>query len=303
MAPPLDGTVMITGASSGIGRELARLVAREAKALVLVARRRDRLEELKTELLAAKKDLVVHLEVRDLADPAAVEPLVAAAREAVGEIDVLVNNAGVGDMAMFDLSDATRVRKMIDLNVTSLVALTGALVPGMVARGRGGVLNISSGFGLSFLPSFAVYVGTKHFVTGFTEALRCDLAGTGVTVTQICPGPVATEFEQNIGNFTGQKVPGLLEISAERCARASLRAFRAGRAISIPGAVFWILMRLFVIPSPRFMHRIVGNVVARVLRRRQQQALIPVPGRAHARSPPTGGAGGAPLSSEPPPPP
>src|SRR5262245_30878299 len=212
MRPPIDGAyVLITGASSGIGRELARLLAPRAHTLVLVARSVERLAELSSELEKVRPELQVVVDKCDLSVVGAEAAMLERVLPKVGRIDVLVNNAGVGDMSLFDMSDPKRVIDMIHLNVTSQVALTRALVGPMVERGSGGILNISSGFGLSFLPGFAAYIGTKHFTTGFTEALRSDLAGTGVVVTQVCPGPVATEFEQNIGNFTGVKQPSIVE--------------------------------------------------------------------------------------------
>jgi uncharacterized protein len=277
MRPPLDdGVILITGASSGIGREMARQLAPRARTLVLVARRSDRLEELRAELVAARPALSVHIEVRDLAEPGVAVALADSVRAAVGDVDVLINNAGVGDMGTFDRADPARLEAMIALNVTSVVALTRALVGPMVTRGRGGVLNVSSSFGLAYLPSFAVYIGTKHFITGFTEALRADLAGTGVIVTQVCPGPVATEFEQNIGNWSGQKPPGLIEISPERCARAALAGFERNRALIIPGALMWLTMAI-TRSTPRVVARAVVGLLGRFVRRRQLATAAPPP--------------------------
>lgn len=266
--PPLDGTVLVTGASSGIGLELSKLFAAQAKCLVLVARRKERLDALAAELRRAHPALDVRVETCDLGVP---DEAVRLIERLVGEgvaIDVLVNNAGVGLMGMLDLAEPARVRAMLDLNVTSLVALTHACLGPMVARGRGGLLNISSGAGLTLMPGFAAYVGTKHFVTGFSEALRCDLSGTGVTVTQVCPGPVATEFEQNAGNFTGMKVPGLIEISAVTCARQAFAGFRRGRAIVVPGLVMKLLLGLAAL-TPRWVERLYTSIAARMLRKRE----------------------------------
>ncbi len=252
---PLDGgVVVITGASSGIGREMARKLVHRARAIVLVARRRDRLDELKAELLKERGDLVVHVEQRDLGIVATLPAMVESIVKAVGEIDVLVNNAGLSEMGVFDMADPVKTEGIITVNVTSLTLLTRLVLPGMVARKHGGILNISSSFGLHFLPGFASYIGTKHYVTGFTEGLRADCAGTGVVISQVCPGPVATEFEEVAGNFTGMKVPGFVEISAEHCARAAINGFTKGRALIIPGFV----MRVILYSSgmtPRFVRR------------------------------------------------
>jgi short-subunit dehydrogenase len=266
---PIDNAVvLITGASSGIGRELARLIAPRAKAVVLAARRADRLERLAEELRKARADLSVLAIACDIADRAAADRMLAQIEAELGPLDVLVNSAGLGDLGVFDLSDADKQQQMIELNVKSLVYLTRRVLPSMVAKRRGGVLNISSGFGLTFGPGMATYVGTKHFVTGFTESLRVDLAGTGVVVTQVCPGPVATEFEANVGNFTGMHPPKLIEISAASCARAAIRAFDRRAALTIPG--FWIklLMGLGAM-TPRFILRLVYGRAARLLRKKQ----------------------------------
>ena len=278
--PPLDGaTVLLTGASSGIGLSLARLFAKRAGRLVLVARRKERLLALAEELRSAHPSLDVRVEPADLSVPDEAEKLVARLLAQGVVIDVLVNNAGVGLMGMFDRADARKIRQMIDLNVTSLVALTHACVKGMVERGRGGILNVSSGAGLTLMPGFAAYVGTKHFVTGFSEALRCDLAGTGVTVTQVCPGPVATEFEETAGNFTGVKVPGFVELSADDCARSAFEAFVAGKALVVPGLVMKLVMA-WVSAQPRWFVRFYTSIAAKIVRKKELAARGPAPAAA-----------------------
>ena len=174
--PPLDGaTVLITGASSGIGLELARQLAPRARMLVLVARRAERLEGLKDELSAKHPGLVVRTEPCDLTDPNAVDALSGYLLEDFGAIDVLVNNAGAGIQGLYEKSDWERVHALIRLNVVALALLTRRLVPVMVARHRGGVLNMNSGARVAVMPGMAAYAGTKHFVTGFTETLRAEL--------------------------------------------------------------------------------------------------------------------------------
>lgn len=269
VSSPIDsGVVLITGASSGIGRALSHDVADRARALVLIARRRDRLEALRAELTARRPALSVLTFACDITDRAEVDAMLRAAVTEVGEIDVLVNNAGFGDLGVFDLSAWSRTEQMIALNVTALAYLTHRLVGPMVSRGRGAIANISSGLGLTFGPGMASYVGTKHFVTGFTEALRLDLAGTGVRVTQVCPGPVRTEFNEVAGNFTGLEPPALISISPERCARAVVRAIDRGRAFVVPGVAARLLIALGVL-CPRWLLRLVYRPIARALRKKQ----------------------------------
>lgn len=259
---------MVTGASSGIGREIARQLGSRARALALVARRADRLEELARELREAHPALEVHVICCDLSDRVATRALPDRIRADMGHVDVLVNNAGLGLMGMFEHADLDKVLSMLEVDVISLVALTHAFLPAMIERKRGGILNVSSGFGLAFTPGFAAYVGAKHFVTGFTESLRTELSGTGVVATQICPGPVATEFEQVSGNTTGRSVPGFLQIDAEACARAAIRGLEKDRAMVIPGATIAIGMTMLGW-TPRWMQRLTMRPLGRWLRNRE----------------------------------
>lgn len=239
------GTVLITGASAGIGRELALEFGACAETVVLVARRLDRLEKLRAELLAHYAGLKVIVLAADLSDEREVEGMLGQVSEQVGPIDVLVNNAGVGDSVLFDRSDWTRTRQVLHTNVLAVAQLASALVPGMVQRGRGGVVNIGSGAGLTVMPNAAAYVGSKHFVAGFSEALRADLAGTGVMVTQVCPGPVDSEFDQVAGSEGGMlgAPPRFFRISAARCAREALAGFERGDALVFPGQPYRFLMK------------------------------------------------------------
>ena len=270
------GTVLITGASSGIGMAIAREVAPRARTLVFVARRIGKLDELKTELLGragkAGQALTVETIACDLSDREATKKLPAEIAARGLDVDVLVNNAGVGLMGAFDLNDPDKLVQMVDLNVTSLTMLTRALLPPMVARKKGGIINISSGFGVSVMPSFAAYIATKHYLTGFSEALVCDLAGTGVVVTQVLPGPVATEFESKVGNYTGQDAPKFVEISAEECARATIAGFDRKRAMVVPGVVISLLLMVNAL-SPRFMRRFFASRLGRIARRKQSAIL------------------------------
>ncbi len=262
------GVILITGASSGIGAEIARQVGGRAKRLVLVARRKERLDQLAEELRGRHSGLSVEVAPCDLSDLRATEEMIRDAQARVGPVDVLVNNAGLGDVTLFERSDPTKTERMITVNVLALQLLTRVVLPGMVDRGRGGVLNISSGFGLAWVPGLAAYIGTKHFVTAFSESLRAELHGTGVVVTQICPGPVTTEFEGVAGNPTGEEVPSIVQIDAVRCARESIAALDRGAAMHLPGLLMRWITRLGVI-TPRWLLRLVYGPMGAMLRKRQ----------------------------------
>lgn len=249
------GTVLITGASSGIGRELAVEFGARAEALVLVARRLDRLEQLRGQLLARYPGLKVIVLAADLSDEHEAERLPAKVSEDAGAVDVLVNNAGLGDSVLFDRAEWARTRQILRTNIFAVAQLTSALVPGMVERRRGGVLNIGSGAGLTVLPNSAAYVGSKHFVAGFSEALRADLSGTSVTVTQVCPGPVESEFDQAAGSPGGMiGTPRLFRITAAQCAREAVAGFERGEARVFPGRAYRFLMRMLPL-FPLWMRR------------------------------------------------
>jgi short-subunit dehydrogenase len=271
MRAPIDGAVaLVTGASSGIGDAIARQLAPRVRRLILVARRRERLEALAAELTSAHDELEVEVMPCDLTDRDALVELADAIEDRF-ELDILVNNAGLGDIGMFDLAGWDKTERMIELNVRALTYLTHRIAPGMVRRKKGGILMVSSGFGLSFLPGFAAYVGTKHYVTGFTESLRLELRHLGVVVTQVCPGPVATEFEDVAGNFTGMRPQRFVEISAERCARSALSGFERGRALVLPGVLYRIIMWLGAW-TPRWVLRLLYGPGARWFRKRQLDA-------------------------------
>jgi short-subunit dehydrogenase len=255
--PPLDGgTVVVTGASAGIGRELAVQLGPRAGTMVLLARRAPLLEALRAELSARHPRLRALALAVDLSDEADVDRVVAEMHRQVGHVDVLINNAGVGHQALFDQTEWPRIRQVLRTNVLAVAQLTAALLPSMVARGRGGVLNIGSGAGLTVMPAAAAYSASKHFVDGFSEALRADLAGTGVVVTQVCPGPVESEFDKVAGTMDGMAggPPRFLRISATHCARAALAGFDRGAALVFPGRAYRVAMRVLPL-APRGLRR------------------------------------------------
>ncbi len=268
MASPIDdGVVLVTGASSGIGAELARQLAPRARVLVLVARRLQRLDALSAELTARRAALRVDVRPCDLSDRDALRALVDAVLAEHGRVDVLVNNAGFGDIGFVEDAAPDRLAGMIDVNVVAPTLLTRLLLPPMLTAGRGGVLNVSSGFGLTWMPLFASYAGTKHYVSAWSDGLRAELSGTGVVVTQVCPGPVRTEFEAVAGNDTGQQVPAIVELDPDVVAAAAIRAFDAGRAEVVPGIQPWLAIKSGQY-TPRWLLRLLYAAVGRLLRAR-----------------------------------
>ena len=267
--PPLDGaTVLVTGASSGIGRELAVQLAARAKTLVLVARRVERLEQLRASLVTRHPQLRVVVLRADLSDEADVERAVSEVRQQAGPVDILVNNAGAGDQALFDGADWRRTRQVLATNVLAVAHLTAAVLPAMVARGRGGVLNIGSGAGLAVMPAAAAYCASKHFIDGFSEALRADLAGTGVVVTQVCPGPVDSEFDQAAGVAGGIAggPPQFLRLTAAECAREALAGFERGAALVFPGRAYRMTMMMLPLLPRRLQRRQAARSAVRLRR-------------------------------------
>ena len=228
-------TVLVTGASSGIGTELARELARRGYNLTLVARRRDRLEELARELRAAHG---ISADVRpcDLGDTAGRDALVAELQASDLEVVGVCNNAGYGSAGRFHELPLERERQMVALNVDALHHLTGAFLAAMVARGSGAILNLASTASFQPVPGLATYAATKAFVASFSEAVHAEVQGTGVSVTSLCPGPTHTEFGERagVGGITGS-APEFLYSQAPDVARQGVEAMIAGRRSAIPG--------------------------------------------------------------------
>ncbi len=239
-------SALITGASAGIGREFARQLAPRAGALVLVARRNERILQLRDELTRTNPKVNVHARAADLREPGDIEALYSWLQSEKIEIDFLINNAGVGDHGPFASSDTARVDDMIRLNIGALTALTHRLVQPMIARRHGAVLNVSSSAGFLPIPDMAVYAATKAYVTSFSDAIRAELRDSGVSVTSLCPGPVQTEFNDiaKRPGRAGMSAPGFTHVSVEAEARAGLRAVEGNRPIVVPGAVMKLAMLL-----------------------------------------------------------
>ena len=229
------GTALITGASSGIGLELAKLFARDGYDLVLVARRRERLESLGDEL-ARRHGISYRAIGADLADPttpAEIERQLAAASVVV---DILVNNAGFGELGTFANTDLATERRMIEVNVTALTALTRLFLPGMLARRRGRILNVASTAGFLPGPLMSVYYATKAYVISLSEAVGEELRGSGVSMTVLCPGPTPTEF-QELAHMQATRLfnlPGIT-MDAGSVARAGYAGLMRGQRMVVPG--------------------------------------------------------------------
>ena len=229
-------TALITGASGGIGLELARLFAAGGYDLVLVARSTAKLEELAGEL--RKHGGAVRVLAKDLARPESPEEVFRELEAAGVAVDVLVNNAGFATYGPFVEIDLGRELEELQLNVVTLTHLTKKLLPGMLARRRGGVLNLASTAGFQPGPLMAVYYATKAYVISFSEALAEEMSGTGVTVSVLCPGPTATGFQRRAGMEASKLFSGVLQVAdAAAVARAGYEGFRAGKRIVIPGLI------------------------------------------------------------------
>ncbi len=226
-------TVLITGASSGIGLELARRFAADRSDLVLVARSAGKLESLASELRAAH-GISARVEPADLADPDAPARLHAALERDGVAVDVVVNNAGFGAIGPVASLETRRLLDMVAVNVAALTHLTRLFLPAMRARGRGGFLNIASTAAFQPGPNMAVYYATKAYVLSFSEALAEEVRGTGLTVTCLCPGPTNTGFVEAAG-MEGVRLFRFGAMEAGPVARAGHRAFRSGRTVVIPG--------------------------------------------------------------------
>jgi short-subunit dehydrogenase len=253
--------VLITGASAGIGREFARHLADRARSMILIARRDDRLIELADELHRQYPKLDVHIRKVDLADLVQLQNFLEWLDRENLEVDLLINNAGLGDSGSFAKSDPVRNNQITLVNATALTSLTRHLLPQMISRGHGGILNVSSSAGFLPIPGSAVYAASKAYVTSFSESLRAELRGTGVSVCAVCPGPVATEFQQ-VAKREGAKPnigPKFLVVSVQQVVRDAIAALESDRPLVIPGFAMKLLMllgRLIPLPVFRWVTRV-----------------------------------------------
>jgi short-subunit dehydrogenase len=238
LPPPSESsTAVVTGASSGIGAEIAREIAKRGLNLTLVARREDRLKALAEEL-GRQHRVRAEVVAADIASEDGRESLFAELESRGRDVEVLVNNAGFGSAGKFQKLDGDKETLMVRTNCEAIVALCAKYVGPMVDRGRGAILNLGSVAAYQPLPYQATYGATKAFVLSFTEALNADLHGTGVSVTALCPGPVPTEFEENAGidaNWEG--IPSFVLTTPEYNAKAGVEGMEKGKRVVVPGVV------------------------------------------------------------------
>ncbi|MCX6005413.1 MAG: SDR family oxidoreductase [Chloroflexi bacterium] len=226
---------LLTGASSGIGYELAKLFAKDGKDIVVIARSKDKLEELKRDL-EKEYGMKVRVLVKDLADPKSPQEIFSELEKEGVDVDVLVNNAGFGVYGMFSGTDWQKEAEMIQVNVVALTQLTKLFLKKMLEKKSGKILNISSTVGLIPSSWVSVYSGTKHYVLGFSNAIANELKGTGVSVTCFCPTATKTPFwkRANAENSTGLKL-GALMMDVATAARLAYRALEKGKTTAIAG--------------------------------------------------------------------
>jgi short-subunit dehydrogenase len=235
--PSVSSTALVTGASSGIGAAIARELAERGYSIALTARREERLQSLAKEL-ASENGVTAEVFAADLGDPAERDRLAGELSSGGRSVEVLVNNAGFGHQADFVTSPRERMVEMVRLNVEAVVDLTSRFLPPMVERGRGAVINIASTGSFQPLPGSAVYGASKAFVLSFSEAIRTELRGSGVSVTAVCPGPVKTEFTEVAGvGGVEERTPGAVWMSAEEIARHAVDGAKRDRRVVVPGVL------------------------------------------------------------------
>ena len=256
-------TVLITGASGGIGLELAQVFAEHGFDLIIVARRKAELDRL-AEICRREHGVAVNVLPMDLLLPNAPAKLVQLMEDDGLEVDVLVNNAGLMDLGGFAEIGVDQQERLIQLNVVVLASLTRRLLPAMLERGRGRILNVASTSSFQPVPSMALYAASKAFVLSLSESLSEELKGSGVTVTALCPGITKTDmYEQALEQHTmTRNVPGLFLSEAGDVAREGYDACIAGRAVVVPGLPNRMLASAVQL-YPRWFVRSIGGLVGR----------------------------------------
>lgn len=252
---------LVTGASGGIGEDLARLVAAGGRDLVLLARSAAKLETLADELSRAHNTTATVL-ATDLSEPGAAGEVARTLAERRIAIDVLVNNAGFGTHGEFAREDPDEQTRMLQLNVVALTSLTRSLLPGMLERRRGRILNVASTAAFQPGPLMAVYYASKAYVMSLSLALTEETAGTGVTVTCLCPGPTRTGFQERAQMGKSRLLGVASVMSSAAVARAGYDGMMAGRALIVPGLANQIGAQSVRLIPRRVAARIAGTLNA-----------------------------------------
>lgn len=255
MRPHSPPAALVTGASGGIGLELARLCAKGGHDVVLVARNREKLEEA-AKYLAGMYGVRAETVVADLKDPEAPQAIVEAVEGFGLGVDVLINNAGFGDWGLFGRAELQRQLDMLQVNVVALTALTRLVLPRMVSQRKGRILNVASTAAFAPGPLMAVYYASKAYVLSFSEALSNEFKGTGISVTALCPGPTRTAFAQVAGMTGSNLFAGPNVMDAAPVALAGYEAMMLGRTVVVPGIGNKLLIQGIRI-SPRFVVRMI----------------------------------------------
>lgn len=268
-------SALITGASAGLGEEFAvQLADLGLSHVVLTARRGDRLAELGKCLVASNPSLRVDLITADLSNEDGVTGLLAEMDRFGFSADILINNAGLGDLGTFETSDPAKIKAMLEVNVLALTRITHWALPAMLAKKQGWICNVGSTAGVIPLPTFAVYAATKAYVNSFTEALRIELYGSGVRVLALCPGPVETEFGQVASRENSKRKfapPDFLCVGKSEVVSDTLRRLRRGGRL-IPGILVRIPM-LLAESTPRWILRFVFNFTSADYRKERAERL------------------------------
>jgi hypothetical protein len=262
-APRPDRTCLVTGASSGIGAEIAGLLAARGLGVTLVARRREKLVEL-ADALASRHGVRCEVVVADLTDESSRTAIATALAERSLSVNILVNNAGFTTMGPVHRSDPAAELAMVRTDVEAVVHLCSLFLPGMVEHRSGAILNVASTAAFQPLPGQAGYGASKAFVLSYSHALRGELRGTGVTVTVLCPGPVKTGFGAAAGipdEEAGEALPKMMWLPVEAVAKAAVNGMDTNRAVVIPGvanrvgaAAGWLSPRGVLVPMVAKRH-------------------------------------------------
>jgi short-subunit dehydrogenase len=229
-------TVLITGASRGIGYELARQFARKSNRLILISRSAHLLRDIQKKFIE-EYNIEVVIMVKDLSLPNASLEIYNDLKSRNITVDILVNNAGVGDFGFFYNEDFDKVSQMLHLNIVSLTQLTKLFLPDMVQRAEGKILNVASIAAFVPGPYMAVYYASKAYVKSFSQAIASELKGTGVTVTALCPGLTKSGFQKNVGAENTNMAKLNLMASSEDVAKYGVKALAEGRQVAIPGFI------------------------------------------------------------------